>query len=79
MQKMRQGDWFQTFLFLEKALDEAKAKDLQLSFNTFGQPSTWHAIKTNFILLEKGLGIVSPPHLCMIFQEKCFMLYSIKL
>ena len=24
-----------------------------------------------FDFLEKGLGIVSPSHLCMIFQEKC--------
>ena len=29
----------------------------------------------NFEFLEKGLGIVSPPHLCMIFQEKCFSCY----
>ena len=27
----------------------------------------------NFDFLENGLGIVSPPHMCMIFQEKYFM------
>ena len=31
----------------------------------------------NFDFLENGLGIVSPPHMCMIFQEKYFMLHSI--
>ena len=29
----------------------------------------------NFDLFKKGQGIVSPPHLCMIFQEKCFSSY----
>ena len=29
----------------------------------------------NFNFLEKGLRLVSPPHLCMIFQEKCFSCY----
>ena len=36
MQKMRQGDQFQTsFCFFKKALYEVKACGLQLSFNTF--------------------------------------------
>ena len=29
----------------------------------------------NFNFLEKGLRLVSPPHLCMFFQEKCFSCY----
>ena len=31
----------------------------------------------NFDFLEKDLGIVSLPHLCMIFQEKCFSCYTL--
>ena len=29
----------------------------------------------HFNFFKKGLGIVSPPHFCMIFQEKCFSSY----
>ena len=32
-------------------------------------------LKTDF--LEKGLGIVSPPHFFMIFQKMFLVLYSI--
>ena len=36
MQKIRQGDWFQTLvLFFHKALLEVKASCQQLSFNIF--------------------------------------------
>ena len=27
----------------------------------------------NFDFLDKGLGIVSPAYLCMIFQQKCML------
>ena len=37
------------FLFFKKALYEVKASSLQLSFNTFRQPSTWHTGKTSCI------------------------------
>ena len=38
-------------LFFKKALYEVKACVLQLSFNIFRLPSTWHTIKTNYIKL----------------------------
>ena len=31
----------------------------------------------NFEFLEKGLGIVSPPPLCINFQEKCFSCFNL--
>ena len=31
----------------------------------------------NFDLLEKGMGIVSSPPFCMIFQEKFFSCYTL--
>ena len=34
------------FLFFKKALHEVKASGLQLSFNIFRLPFTWHTIKT---------------------------------
>ena len=37
------------FLFLGKALYEVKAGGLQLSFDTFRQPSTCHRIKADCI------------------------------
>ena len=37
--------------FLKKALYKTKASGLQLNFNTFRQPSTWHTIKSNCIKL----------------------------
>ena len=80
MQKMR---------FFKKALYEVKASGLQLSFNIFRQPSTWHTIKTNCIKLQtidpeicsilifqKRVWEQFLHHiLCMIFQEKCFSFY----
>ena len=81
---MRKGDQFQTtFCFLEKALNEEKASGLQLSFNIFRQPSTWHIMKTNCIKRQTiDLEICSILRfqkkaqeqffhhiLCMIFQE----------
>ena len=53
-----------------------KAGGLQLRFNTFQQPSTWHTITTNyktytkfrfrdilnFSFSEKSLGLVYSPH-----------------
>ena len=32
------------FLFFRKALYEIKASGMQLSFNIYGYPSTWHSI-----------------------------------
>ena len=91
MKKMWQADQFQTTFccFFKKALYEVKASDLQLKFNVFRQPSTWHTIKTNciklktidtenmfnFRFLQKGLGIDFHNILCMIFQLKCFSCY----
>ena len=37
------------FLLSKNALYEVKPKDLQLSFNIFRWPSTWHTIKTNCV------------------------------
>ena len=31
----------------------------------------------NFDFSEKGLVIVSPPHLGMVFQEKCYSSYNL--
>ena len=52
MQKIRQGDWCSSrplFVFLKKTLYEVIASGLQLSFNIFRWPSTWHAINMNCI------------------------------
>ena len=91
---MRQGLNPHLFLFFKKGLYEVKASGLQLSSNIFRYPSTWHAIKTNCIklwtidqeicsisyFLERGLGIVSPPHFVYDFSRKIIlMLYFIKL
>ena len=65
------------FLFFKKALFEVKASGLQLSFNIFRQPSTWHTISRdmlNFLILEKSLGIVSPPHFVYDFLRKMFLI-----
>ena len=37
------------FLLFKKVIHEVKASDLQLGFNISQYPSTWHAIKTNYI------------------------------
>ena len=36
------------FFLFQKALYEEKASGLQLSFNIFREPSTWHTVKTNY-------------------------------
>ena len=75
----------------KKALNEVKARSVQLSFNIFGYPSTWHTIKTNWIklhcwsedmlnfdFLENSLRIVSLPHFVYDFSRKtCLILNSI--
>ena len=62
-----------------------KANGLQLSFNIFGSPSTWHTTKTNktldywskdmlnFDFLEKVLGTISLPHFVYDFSRKMFL------
>ena len=39
------------YLFLKKPSNEAKASGLQLTFNIYRWPPTWHTIKTKFIKL----------------------------
>ena len=51
MQKMRQGDKFQTSLFFKKALYEGKASLSQLSLNIFWKRSARHAIKIDCMKL----------------------------
>ena len=55
------------FLFFKKALYEVKANGLQLSFNIFRQPSTWHTIKANFVKLW-----TIDPEICsiLIFRKR---------
>ena len=36
------------FFLFQKALYEVTASGLQLSFNIFREPSTWHTVKTNY-------------------------------
>ena len=84
---MRQGDQFQNSSRpLQKAQYEVKASGLQLSFNTFRYPSTWHTIKTNsmrfqtidpeicsILIFQEKVQVQFLRHiLCLIFQEKCF-------
>ena len=53
------------FLVFRKALCEVKARVLQLSFNIFLQPSTWHIIKRNYIELQN-----IDPEICSILFFK---------
>ena len=53
-------------LLFKKALYKLKASDLQLSFNTFCQPSTQHTIKTNSITLQAFDSEISS---ILIFQK----------
>ena len=53
MQKMRQGDQFQTFLFFKKAEYEEKASGLQLILIYFDSPQIGRTIKTNCRLLTQ--------------------------
>ena len=48
-----------TFCFFKKALHEGKAIDLQLSFNTLRQSTTWHTMRMadimkNFFFQNQG-------------------------
>ena len=50
MQKMRQGDWFQSSFFVfKKALIKIKASGQHLGFNMFWKTSTWIYNKNKFI------------------------------
>ena len=66
------------FLFFVKALYKVKASGQHLSFNIFCSTRLGHTIKTNNIKfhtvdLEKGLGLVYPPHLMMMMMiMNCF-------
>ena len=55
------------FIIFEKALYEVKARGLELSFNMYCQPLTWHTIKTNYSELQ-----ANDTHICsiLIFQKK---------
>ena len=81
---MMQGDSFQTFFwFLKKVYVRQKQHAawfdyisiaLKLGYNK----NKLHRILCNFDFLEKGLGIVSPPHFVYDFSIKMFlMLYYI--
>ena len=99
MQKMRQGDQFQTsFCFMKKHYIRKKdnIKDKRIlykikesvkhpSFNTFWWTFIWIYNKNNFVVFqtvspEKGLEIVSPPHLLYDFLKKsvsCVIFYQL--
>ena len=77
------------FLDFVKALNEAKASGLRLSFNIFRNPRFGRLQKQtvyckaldygfrdmrNFFFLEKRLGIVSPPHFLYYFSRKMFLM-----
>ena len=74
------------FIFL-KSSTWGESKWSAAYFQYISMPSTCHTIKTldywsrdrlNFIFLEKGLGLVSPPHFEYDFSRKIFlMLHSI--
>ena len=82
---MRQGD----FSHFKKPLYKVKESDLQLGFNTFRQPSTWHRTKTNNIKLQTIDPEISSILIfqkrvseqvlhqisCMIFHETIFSYY----
>ena len=77
------------FFFFKKALYEVKAGSLQLSFNIFQQPLTWHTIKIIYmklqtidskictvLIFQKRFWEWLLHHiLCFIFQEKCLSYY----
>ena len=89
MQKMRQGDYFQTPFVFQKALYEIKSSGLQARFSIFGYPLTWFTIKTNcmklqtfdpeicsiFVFQKSVWGQFVHHILCIIFREKCFSCY----
>ena len=81
------------FLFFKKTLYEVKPNGLQLRFTIFANRfdnlafnenklyktlDYWSRDILNLDFLEKGLGLVSPPHFVRNFLRKIFfMLYSI--
>ena len=90
MWKMKQGDKFQTsFYFFKKLNMRWKGKwsgalfqyiliALILPCNKNKLYKTldhWSRDMVNSIFSEKGLGLISPLMLCMIFQGKCFSCY----
>ena len=89
MQKMRQGDQFQTSLYFLKMLNmrwkqvvcSLVSIPLNLPYNKIKLYETldhWSRDMVNFNLLEKGLELVSPPHFEYDFSRKTFlMLHSI--
>ena len=94
MQKMRHGSWFQTaFCFLKKLYNRLKqvvcrlislyfdSTQINIQYNRnklFKTLHYWSRDMLHFDLLDKGLGIVSPPHFVFNFSTKMFhMLYSI--
>ena len=89
MQRMWQGDQFQTFLLFKRASYEVNASRVQLSSNLIRKFSTWNTIKINCIIFQ-----INDPEICstfifqkriwkqllhhilrMNFQEKCFCCY----
>ena len=40
------------FLFFIKTIYEVKTSGLQVIFNIFRQPTSWHTIKTNYIKIQ---------------------------
>ena len=54
------------FLFFRKALYEAKAIGLQLSFNIFRESPTWHTIQTNCTKFETIDSETNDPEICSI-------------
>ena len=65
------------FLLFKKSLYEVNTNGLQLSFNIFRQPSTWHTIKTDCIKLyiqgwffRKGSGNSFSTTFCVWFLKK---------
>ena len=80
-------------LFYKNAQYEVKESRLQLSFNMFQQPATWHKMKTNSVkpqTIDPEIEICSilifqkmvwdqflHQILCMTFQEKCFSCYNL--
>ena len=79
------------FFFFRKALYELKASGLQLSSHHFRQSSTWQTIKTkqiklqnidpdicSILIFQKKVWELFLHHsLCIIFQEKYFLCYTL--
>ena len=88
---MRQGNEFQTVLFLKKALYQVKASGPQLDFNTFRWPSNQNTIETNclklytvdheicsILIFQTRVWEQPLQHiLCMTFQQKCSSFYNL--